>query len=251
MVFSESASRWKQKNNMKKEILRFYLNFRLYIFPVVSALSCLILIVFVIYPQTAKLIKNQKEQGDLIAKSKFMEAKASTLDSLDEGDLTQKVGYVLTAYPLEADFPNVVGLLQRVAAQNDFSVITLSVNPGSKTSGEPQKYDVKLETVGPESLLPRFITSIEASLRIMRVVSIEISPAKEGNITNAALEIEALYAQAPSSFGGPASPLPELSQADEELIAQLAAYGISKPSTISVPSQPSAQQPRGKSDPFE
>lgn len=234
---------------MKKEdLLKFYLNFRNFIFPAVVALSSLILIVFVIFPQTIKLVQNRKVQGELIAKSKFLEAKAVTLEGLDEGNLQQKLGYVLTAYPLEADFANVLGILQEVAGKNGFSVITLSVNPGSSSSGEQQKYGVNLETVGLESLLPRFITSIESSVRIMKVVSIEISPA--GDRVNVTLEIEALYAQAPLSFGVPTSPLPELSQTDEELILQLAASAISPPSGISQPSQ-APSQPRGKPNPFE
>lgn len=230
---------------MKKEnILRFYLNFRLYIFPTVVALSSLILIVFIIFPQTVKLITNQKVANDLIEKSKFLEAKASTLESLDDADLSQKVEYVLLAYPTDRDFGNVVGLLQTVANQNGFSIATLSVSQGADLESA-QKYIVKLESLGPENLLALFIKAIESQARIMKVNRIEISSGRGGGIINTSLEVEVFYAQAPKSFGGADSPLPQLSGEDEAIIAQIATFGITKPP------QPVTSQPRGKADPFE
>lgn len=208
-------------------------------------LSSLILIVFVIYPQTLKLIQNQKVQEDLIEKSKFLEAKASILEGLDEEDLAQKVEYTLIAYPIDRDFGNIVGLLQSLTNQNGFSISTLSVSPGSDTPDAVQKYGVKMEILGSGRLLPRFITAIESSVRIMKVANIEVSPVRGGDIINVALEIEVLYAQAPKSFGGPDSPLPQLSSEDEELITKLATFGIPKTS------QPVISQPRGKANPFE
>lgn len=233
---------------MKKEVfLRFYLNFRLYIFPIVVALSSLILIVFVIYPQIVKLIDNQKVQRDLITKSKFLEAKASTLENLDQAELEKKVGYVLNAYPPEPDFINVLGILQSVANQNGFNITTLSVNSGSGGSAGIQKYGIKLEAFGGKNLLPRFITSIESSKRIMKLGSVEISPGIDGNSVTVSLGVEVLYAKAPLSFGNVDSPLPEISQKDEELISTLAAFNA----PVSGPVQPSSSSPRGKSNPFE
>lgn len=232
---------------MKKEaILKFYLNFRLYIFPAVVAVSCLILIIFVIYPQTVKLVQNQKVQGELKEKSEFLEAKATTLENLDEEDLSTKLGYVLTAFPTEHDFGNIVGLLQEIARDNGFTISTLSVQPGSQDSGSSQKYGVKLEAVGSEDLLPRFITSIESSVRIMKVDAIEVTPARAGGAASISLDVAVLYAQAPSSFGGPGSPLPEVSKEDETLIVTLSTFSI--PGSLA---QPISAQPRGKTNPFE
>lgn len=235
---------------MRKEtILKFYLKFRIYIFPIVVVLSSLILITLVIYPQIVKLINNQKVQTDLSAKSKFLEAKASTLENLDQEDLLKKVGYALNAYPPEPDFINALGILQQVASQNGFSITTLSVNSGSSTSGI-QKYRIKLDAIGPNSLLSNFITSIESSKRIMKLGSIEISAGKDSNSVNIGLDIEVLYAQEPSSFGGVDSPLPQLSKRDEELISTLAAFNPTS-SSQPTPTQVTPSSSRGKANPFE
>lgn len=231
---------------MKKEnIIKFYLNFRLYIFPVAVSISSLLLIVFVIYPQSIKLITNQRVHQDLSEKSKFLEVKASTLESLDEEDLSRKIEYALLAYPADRDFGNIVGLLQTVSNQNGFSIVTLSVRGDPQTSGDAQKYSVKLESLGPENLLPRFIAAIESSIRIMKISSIEISSSREGGIINTALEVDVFYAEAPKSFGGPDSPLPQLSNKDEQIIATIATSTASRLPQILTP------QPRGKLDPFE
>lgn len=234
---------------MKKEIFsKFYTKFRLYIFPSVVALSSLILIIFVIYPQLVKLIDNQKVQGDLLKKSKFLEAKASVLENLDEKDLETKLGYVLNAYPSEPDFVNVLAILQAISNQNGFTITTLSVNPGAGSSGI-QKYTIKLDAVGGRSLLPRFITSIESSKRVMKLGSVEISPGRDAASVSVSLGVEVLYAQEPSSFGGVDSPLPEISQKDEALISTLASFNNSNPT---IPSQTAGSfSPRGKADPFQ
>ncbi|MEK7617282.1 MAG: type 4a pilus biogenesis protein PilO [Patescibacteria group bacterium] len=228
-------------------VRKIYSNFRIFIFPAVVAISSLILIVFVISPQTIKLFQNQKVQGELQEKSKFLEAKAVVLEGLDEDNLKQKLGYALTAYPQEQDFANALGIIQEIAGKNGFNVTEFAVRLGSERSESSQKYGIKLEASGAKVFFPRFISAIESSARMMEVGNLEISPAREGDIVNVSVEISVLYAPSPSSFGGPESPLPELSKADEELLTELVASGISRPAQ-QLPSQP---QPRGKANPFE
>lgn len=236
---------------MKKEALsKFYLKFRLYIFPVVVALSSLIMVVFIIYPQTLKLIDNQKTQENLITKSQFLEVKAAALENLNDSDLTKKVSYVLNAYPQEPDFVNVLGILQTDANQNGFGISALTVNSGSGSPSSSQKYTVKLDAIGPRNLLSRFITSIESSGRLIKVKSIEISPGRDTDSANISLEVEVLYASIPSSLGsGTDSPLPVLSDKDEQLITTLA--GFSTPPPAAVPSQPTKPTSKGRANPFE
>lgn len=232
---------------MKKErILEVYLNFRIYIFPAVVLISALILIIFVIYPQTVKLIQNQNVHNNLEEKTKFLEAKASSLNSLDEDELVQKVGYVLAAFPTDRDFGNIVSLLQAITKENNFNISTLSVNTSSESLGGNQKYGIKLDGIGFKSSLPRLISAIESSVRIMKVRSMEISPSAGSDIVSAILGIEVFYSPPPQTFGGPDSPLPEISQRDEELIETIATF-ITKPAAEEVGSF----GPRGKSNPFE
>lgn len=229
---------------MKVNLIKFYLNFRIFIFPAVVVLSSLILIVFIIYPQIVKLIKNQKVQVDVIIKSEFLEAKASVLEDLDEGELESRVASALNAYPAEEDLSNIIGLLQNIATNNGFAVSEISVQKASGGTGETFKFGVGMETVGPENLVGQFIAGIESSARLMKVSSIDVTPIVGGDLADISLGIDVFFAPAPQTFGSVDSPLPEVSKKDEELIARLKSKPISAP-------PPASSVPRGKVNPFE
>lgn len=232
---------------MKKEALsKFYLNYRLYIFPFIIILSCLILIVFIIFPQTGKLISNVGLEKELKNKHNILEAKAEILENLDQSDLSLKVDRVLSAYPSERDFASVVGLLQQLSNQSGFNIETLTL--GQSTAGkygDSQSYAVRLEILGPKNLFSNLITSIESSPRIMRVTTMDITSSRDLDVINVSLAVEVLYASLPSSFGTVDSPLPQLSQKDEELMVTLTRVPQPAPATATTTT------PRGKANPFE
>lgn len=233
---------------MKKENLtKFYQNYRLYIFPISVALSCLILIIFVIYPQTVSLISNQKTKGEIINRSKFLEVKAQTLENFDTTELNQKLDSTLAAYPNSKDFVNVFGLLQNLTSKSSFTITSISLGALQKDSAVAQSYTIKIEVLGSLNLLPILLNNLESSPRLMRVSSVQTTIGKDPQGSNIALDVEVLYASAPEGFGTIDSPLPELSQKDQEVLATLA-----KVST-SVGPQPVTPQlgPRGKANPFE
>lgn len=234
----------------KEEILKFYLVYKLFIFPAIIVLSSLILIAFVIYPQITKLIVNQKTQEEIFNKSNFLEAKAQTLESYDPNDLSIKVNYALGAYPTDKDFISTIGLLQNLAAESGFSIGSIALG-GEVKSGGPLSYALKLEIIGPTSLLSTLLNNIESSSRIMRVSSVAISFARDAQLGTTSLVIEVLYAAAPAGFGSVDSPLPQISQKDEEIIAKLAKSSGMTITPVQQPQAPVQLGPRGKENPFE
>lgn len=248
MEFIELALKLSQRiDNMKKEqILKFYQNYKIFIFPVVVTLSCLFLIAFIIYPQTVKLISNQQSEGELIIKSEFLENKVLALESYDEKDLSSKVELVLNVYPGEKDLAEAIGLLQELIAQSGFRVNAISLGNTSQKGGKVQSYDVKLEMIGFKNGFPTLLNDLESSPRLIRVSSIDISSSGNSGAINVSLVVEVLYSQIPQSFGAVDSPVPELSQNDEELLIRLASVKgpvISQAQVVA--------GPRGKENPFE
>ncbi len=231
---------------MKKETInKFYLRYRLYIFPAIVALSSLFLIIFAIYPQTAKLIENQKVAGDLTNKSKFLETKVVALESYNGEDLSQKVGMALDAFPADKDYGNILGLLQGLAAQSGFTISSIALGNTSGKLGNASNFEIKLEIKGPRNLFQIFLMNLENSPRIMRVSSIDISSAQASEALDAAVVIEVLYSPSPQSFGTVDSPLPTLSQKDEEILVALSRTTLTASFSAVQPSQ------RGKANPFE
>lgn len=232
---------------MKKEnLIKFYSDHRSYIFPAVVALSSLFLIVFVIYPQAVKLINNQRAIGDLMNKSKFLETKVTALESYNEEDLSRKLKFALATLPADKDFGNILGLLQQLTVQSGFAIDSISFGSTASKSGNSDSFDVKLEIRGAKGSFQTLLNSLEDSRRLMRINSIDISSSQASQTLNVALVAEVLYSQLPQSFGGVDSPLPELSQKEEQLIVKLARFG----ETVSSPSA-TQSLPRGKSNPFE
>lgn len=231
---------------MKKDTInKFYSAYKLYIFPAIIILSGLILIIFIIYPQANKFIADQKVEQELLKKSSFLEDKAKILESYDQNDLRVNVGHALAAYPTERDFSNVFGLLQNLTSQSGYSLIAITLGGGSGKSGDSQTFLLKLEVIGSLSSTKNLISTLEDSPRIMRMNSMETTVGIDPNLVSTFLNLDVLYSSIPEVFGSIDSPLPELSQKDEELLARLAkAAPQTQPQTIQL-------GPRGKANPFE
>ncbi len=247
MEFIESVLRLNQDNIMKKEtIIKFYSLYKLYIFPGIVTLSCLFLVVFAIYPQMSKFITSQKVEGNLLTKSKFLVDKVQALESYSGEDLSRKVEFALASYPVEKDLGNVIGTLQQLIVKSGFNIVSFSVGNSATEQGS-LSFGVKLEVKGSRALFPTLLSNLENSSRLMRVIAIETSSNNTSSVMDVSLSLAVLYSLPPKDFGSIDSPIPKLSQKDEELITRLAGNGtisnISSTTTTSVP--------RGKVNPFE
>lgn len=233
--------------NLKKEdIIKFYYAHQLQIFPVIVVLASLFLIMFVIYPQVVRLISNQQTIGDLNKRSNFLGSKAVALENYNEQGLSNKVGFVLTTLPVEKDYGNVLDLMQQLTAQFGFNVDSISFGGSSIKQGELGSFAIQLDVKGPRAMFQDLLSALENSFRLVRVNSIDITSKQDSQIFSASLGLDALYSELPKDFGNTDSPLPDLSQKDEELIVKLEDLMRSIPSSASA-----IESPRGKSNPFE
>ncbi|MDO8576939.1 MAG: type 4a pilus biogenesis protein PilO [Candidatus Daviesbacteria bacterium] len=230
----------------KDDLLKIYLKYKTYVFSVAVVLSSLFLILFVIYPQTIKLINNQTALGELVNKSKFLETKVSALERYDEVDLSRKVGFALATLPTERDFGNVLGLLQQLTGESGFNINSISFSNTTGKSGNSSSFQVKLEIQGSKVMLPVLLNNLENSPRLVRINSIDVASNQTTQALDVALAIEVLYSPLPKNFGSSDSPLPELSKKDEELIVKLAKLNEIVSSSVSA-----QLAPRGRSNPFE
>ncbi len=232
---------------MKKDIVKFYSEYRIYIFPAIVALSSLFLIVFAIYPQTMQLIDGQKTASELVNRSKFLDIKVAALESYDERDLSRKVGFVLNSLPAEKDYGNILTLLQQIVLQSGFSMTSVSVGNSAGKVGNVDSFEVKLDLKGSQILLQTLLNNFDSSPRLVRIKSIDVSSNQSQQNIEVSLALQILYSALPQNFGKTDSPLPELDQKDEELISTLerssgAMQGLSGDSSGG---------PRGKANPFD
>lgn len=240
----------------KATILDFYTTYKLYIFPLVVILSSLFLIVFIIYPQTVKLINGEALKEDIRNKSKFLESKAVALEAFDSEDLSHKVGVALSIYPVDKDFGNLLGLLQELAIKSGFSITTISFASQTGKTGTANSYGVKFEVKGSKILISNLINSIEAAPRIIRVEKVDVASRAGSRTADVSLDLKVLFSELPKAFGSADSPVPELNNEDLTFLASLERKKSVEdlppiPSTSSGILAPTAISPRGKVNPFE
>lgn len=229
----------------KEKIVKFYQKYRMYLFPAIVALSSLILIIGVIYPQTVKLIVNQKAQEDLLNKSSLLDNKVSALEGYNGQDLPQKVEIALQALPADKDFGRILGILDQLAIRSGFSISSISLGNAAGKVGNTDSYQVKIELKGAKVLLPVFLSSLENSARLIRISSIDSSINAANQSVDLTLVVDALYAGLPQKIGAPDTPLPELNQQDEQTIAVLSE------SKELIATSAATLTRRGKPNPFE
>lgn len=233
---------------MKKEtLIKLYLNYRFFIFPIVVALLSILLLVFAIYPQAVRLIGDQKKTEDLLSKSTLLTNKVAALESYNGEDLSRKVAIALTSLPTDKDFANILGILQQITSQSGFIVSSITLGNTTGKVGPASSYEVKIDMKGAKVLLPILLSNLEKSSRLVRVDSVELSIDNISQSVTVTLNLGVLYDPAPQNFGTPDSPLPTLSQQDEAIITSL----VQAP-TISRSATPAAGvSPRGKVNPFD
>lgn len=232
---------------MKKEnLIKFYQTYKIFIFPAIVALSSLILIIFVIYPQTIKLIQGIDVEENLNARSQILEAKAETLERYDEEDLQHKVSSVMLSFPPDRDFAEILGILQNLIESSGFNTASMTLGQNPVESNQAKSYIVKAEILGPRILLPVLVQNIESHIRIMKIHSVESTTSLDSQSVSVVLGVEVFYLPIPQTLGSIDSPLPELTEKDEELIARLAQNQL-----VTTPQIPTTLGPRGKANPFE
>lgn len=231
----------------KEEIVKFYSNYKIFIYPTVTAIVGLLLLVLVIYPQSMQLLSNQKAQQEISARSDFLEAKAKHLGTYDQADLSNQVNLSLSSFPADKDFASVIGLLQNLTAQAGFNIISLSLGSSGGQNRNVQSYSIKLDLIGPLSFSSTLLKAIENSPRLIKISGIEVSAGKDLNSAAISLNLDVLYSAAMSSYGTVDSPLPELSEQDREVLATLQ----SSISSLVEPQATSGASIRGKVNPFE
>lgn len=234
---------------MKKEILvNFYVKYKLFIFPILVALSSLFLIIFVIYPQISAYLAGHTSLSEEIAKSQALEVKAKELSDLDEANLKDNLHVLIAALPDDKDYVSLIGTIQGLISKDGFSLVSLVFGSGGDSSAK-QSYNIKLELVGSKSNLDRLLSDMEHAPRVMKIGTFEInSPKNSSDLVNINLSLNVYYAPIPQALGSVEEPLPKLSDSEQEVITSLSQIAASS----QLQATPSAALgPRGKENPFE
>lgn len=237
---------------MKLEIItNYYTSYKLIIFPFLVAVAGIFTIYLVIYPQISGYLKGIDEISRMQDRVVRLSTKAASLETLDTSGLTGKLDTALDALPADRDLANLLGAIQNLASEN--GVVLVAVALGQVVSDKQAKFNpftVRLEVGGSKDAFKNFINNIEKAPRVMRVSSLELSPAKASDSASASTVIEVYFAPTPKEIGAVDAPLPTISAQEEETLAKLVRetpVQVTQPTTET----PAVSVPKGKANPFQ
>lgn len=231
----------------KEDLIELHNKYRLIIYPVLVAISSLILTAFVIFPTLLELLSDRKSSEELTSKSKILEVKAATLEVLDDSELKKNLSLALIALPSDKDLITAISSLQNIVRSSGFNILNLQVGGSLNKSSGSLGFSLKTEINGPQLRLSALLEAIESTTPIMKVGDVTISSSTSGVVSGSIL-VEVFYAPIQPSTPAAQSPLPELSEKDYQTLSSL---NIEAPSTTGEGNQSFTLLPRGKANPFE
>jgi Tfp pilus assembly protein PilO len=234
---------------MKTEIIvEAYTKYKLIIFPILVGAVAILVAFFIIYPQITKYFEGREQVKRLEDRIKRLNEKVEALASLDTSDFNKKVNISLQALPNDKDLANLIGLIQSLAEQNGVILVALALGQGA-SDGQFNPFTVRLEVGGTREGFKNFINNLEKAPRVMKVVSLELSPARASDSASANTIIELYFAPTPSEIGAKDAPLPVLTAEEEQLISDLEKANPAP--VFSGETAPAPNLPKGKTNPFQ
>lgn len=230
---------------MKKQKLSdVILKYRIHLVLFIAAVTSILLVIFIIYPQTVKLLELNSQQQDLVNKIDRLEDKITLLEAVDEGDIKDKLNLTLLALPIEQDLFNFIGFTQTIATQDGFNLVSVQFGSESMTT-RGNSYIVKAAFIGPKQFVKKFLADLEQSYRSVVVEQLELTQIKSLDTVNGAITMRVYYAPLPTTLGQIDSPIQSLTAEDEQVLINLSKLGVN------LAIQSNQLVPRGKPNPFE
>lgn len=234
----------------KETLIKFYTQYKLVIFPVLVAVSSLLIIALVIYPSLSELLSSNQKLDNLRSQGKSLEVKAAELAQIDRTQLSNNLRVTLSALPTDQDYVSAIGVVQALSSATAYNITAMQI-VANLPSGLPSKipgFTLRMEMVGPRVTLNTFLGAVESSPRAMKVTGFEATPSRAGDAINVTVNIAVFYSPSPRSLGSADTPLPQFTAEDQTVITNLA-----KASTI-INQSPGVitggTSSKGKSDPF-
>ncbi len=145
-------------------------------------LACILLIVFVIYPQIQNFLNINAQVNQLTSQIATLKNNINNISGVNDSDLQSNFDLVSRAVPANKDFSGAIQDVSSVAIQsnvilNNFTVV---VGDYSSTSGiagasSDQNFTLNINIRGSSSGIINFLSKLKNSLPLMSVQSITIS----------------------------------------------------------------------------
>ena len=188
-----------------------------------------------------------KTIDELNQKKAFYQQKAAELENLDLAGYKRDLDTALIALPVDRDIPGVTGELLVALSGSGMSLGGIQFSSSSPESEKVQEYTLRMDISGTEANLKNFLERVKIAPRIIKLSSIDAGKATSGQLS-ASIGFVAFYQQLPSNIGSVDEDVPQISQADIQMLADIEAKVRALPGASSETASSSSEI--GKSNPF-
>jgi hypothetical protein len=209
---------------------------------------CILGLFLVTLPFGNRVRELYAEVDTIVTETDALTRKLNTLNSLDEGTLRQQLGDVLSAVPSDRSYPTLFETVEGVAAQTGVSIVNMNITGGTSlatasaskaTVAEKQlgtrTVPFSVSVTGTVSQIRDFIALAPSVRRLLRIRTFNISYPEEERPLTITIDMDAFYEPLPSSIGSAKSVLPNITDAEIEVINKLSQLPLASGASASLP----------------
>lgn len=224
---------------------QIYQKYQFVIVPVIAAIVCILLLVFILLPQISNSFTTSKNLEAAQNKYNELNKKIKTLEEVDITSYKESITTALTAVPSDKDIPGSINQLLFMINNSELKMINIVIS----TTGTPVKalnsFNVKLDVEGDLAQIKDFITQIKKAPRIIELNGVELSTGKD-NIAQASLSLLVFYQEISNNLEDVEKAVTPLNNNDKQTLSTISENS----KNISSDLTPILNGPRGKDDPF-
>lgn len=226
-----------------------YAKYKLLIWPVVTGIASVVILVLVVIPQLLTYLNIRSQISDIINRSGKLEAKAQSLEAIDENVSEENLKLVFAVLPSDRNVPSAVTVLQSLIARSGLTLKSTSYSSAARGSSK-DSFQLNVTVTGQISGVRSFLISLKDSGRVFQVESISVRFQKSGSQVEAEIPITVFYSASLGKAGALDTEPPKLNDKEEKLLMDLSR--LVAPGTLGGGGEASASSvPIGKSNPFE
>lgn len=235
---------------MMKNITEVYAKYKLLIWPILSGIASVVILVLVIIPQLLTYLNIRGQISDIVSRSGKLEVKAQSLDAIDENLSEANLKLAFAVLPADRNVPSAVTILQSLITQSGLTLKSTSYSAAARGASK-DSYQLNVTVLGQISNVRNFLMGLRDSGRVFQVESINVQFQKSGSLVEAEIPITVFYGLALGKVGALEQEPPKLSEKEEKLLVDLSLLA-NNPKILAVTGEASASSvPIGKSNPFE
>lgn len=235
---------------MDKGLKGFYLNNKFALWPIISVVAIILMMVFIIVPQALSYPKISQQITEKQAKIQVLNDKSQKLENLDLNKLEQDLKVVLTVLPVSEDVPSALSVIQNMMSKVGLNLESSSYAAPQRASSGQNTSTIRLIAVGPVTSVKDFLDNLDNAPRLFQLESINLAFHKEDSGVDVEMPLSVFSSPQPQSIGTVDSPLPELSDKEKELVMKFQ-KSIEDMASSGSAAINSDAVPLGKADPFE